>query len=166
MKKAFTLAEVLITLAIIGVVAAMTIPTLISKYQEKQIVTALKKAYSMLSQAYTVVVAENGVPLSWDLTGDDSTTSAEKLTDIFKQYLKIQKDCRSTGKGCFPDVAYKTPDGTGFVNLNNTNITSHLSKVMLNDGMSMYFQVPKNADCKNTICGTIAVDVNGFSGPI
>ena len=45
MKKAFTLAEVLITLGIIGIVAAMTLPTLIGKYQKKQTVTQLKKAY-------------------------------------------------------------------------------------------------------------------------
>ena len=46
---AFTLAEVLITLAIIGVVAAMTIPTLINNYQKKQTVTQLKKAYTTLA---------------------------------------------------------------------------------------------------------------------
>ena len=42
-KLAFTLAEVLITLGIIGIVAAMTIPTLLAKYQEKQTVTKLKQ---------------------------------------------------------------------------------------------------------------------------
>ena len=46
-RNAFTLAEVLITLAIIGVVAAMTIPTLISDFQEKVTVTKLQKVYSM-----------------------------------------------------------------------------------------------------------------------
>ena len=50
-KSAFTLAEVLITLGIIGVVAAMTITTLLAKYQEKQTVTKLKQTYSILSQA-------------------------------------------------------------------------------------------------------------------
>ena len=50
MKKAFTLAEVLITLGIIGIVAAMTLPTLIGKYQKKQTVTQLKKSYTEISQ--------------------------------------------------------------------------------------------------------------------
>ena len=48
-KAAFTLAEVLITLGIIGVVAAMTIPTLISKYQEKVLENHFKKSYAMLN---------------------------------------------------------------------------------------------------------------------
>lgn len=53
MKKfsGFTLAEVLITLGIIGVVAAMTIPTLMAKIQNRQYATAYRKAYSTLNQA-------------------------------------------------------------------------------------------------------------------
>lgn len=48
----FTLAEVLITLGIIGIVAAMTLPTIVSKYQEKVLVERLKQSYSIFSQAY------------------------------------------------------------------------------------------------------------------
>jgi len=44
-KKGFTLAEVLITLGIIGVVASLTIPTLMANYQKVQYVTGLKRAY-------------------------------------------------------------------------------------------------------------------------
>ena len=51
MKKAFTLAEVLITLGIIGIVAAMTLPSLIANYQKKVTVNRLKQAYSMINQA-------------------------------------------------------------------------------------------------------------------
>src|SRR5574344_1226697 len=59
-KCAFTLAEVLITLGIIGVVAALTIPTLINSYQEKATITALKKFYSVASQACLLAKVENG----------------------------------------------------------------------------------------------------------
>ena len=51
MKKGFTLAEVLITLGIIGVVAAMTLPTLIEKHQKKVSAVRLEQTYSQLSQA-------------------------------------------------------------------------------------------------------------------
>ena len=67
-KKAFTLAEVLITLAVIGVVAALTIPTLVTKYHEKQRVTQLKKAYSVLNQAFIMAVGDYGTPDNWGLT--------------------------------------------------------------------------------------------------
>ena len=61
-KFAFTLAEVLITLGIIGIVAAMTIPGLISNYQKKQTVTKLQKAISILNQAYKLSFDDVGEP--------------------------------------------------------------------------------------------------------
>ena len=61
----FTLAEVLITLGIIGVVAAMTMPSLIANHQEKVTVTKVKKVYSILSQAYLIAVEEYGTPDEW-----------------------------------------------------------------------------------------------------
>lgn len=59
-RNGFTLAEVLITLVIIGIIAAMTIPSLINKTNEQETVSALKKTYSSLSQAYQKIFAENG----------------------------------------------------------------------------------------------------------
>ena len=57
MKKAFTLSEVLITLGIIGVVAAITIPSLITKYQKKVIETTLKEDYSIMAQVNRMMIA-------------------------------------------------------------------------------------------------------------
>ena len=51
-NTAFTLAEVLITLGIIGVVAAMTLPTLINNYNKAVAVAKLQKAYSAMNQAF------------------------------------------------------------------------------------------------------------------
>jgi len=82
---AFTLAEVLITLGIIGVVAAMTIPILMANYQEKQYLTQFKETYSMLSQAYTMSSQDNGTAQLW--------TSSQDAYDNMKPYLKVSKDC-------------------------------------------------------------------------
>ena len=60
-RKAFTLAEVLITLGIIGVVAAMTIPTLMTKIQNRMFVAQLKKEYSTLQQGFKMMLAQEGV---------------------------------------------------------------------------------------------------------
>ncbi len=65
---AFTLAEVLITLGIIGVVAALTLPTLITSYREKQRVSQLKKTYSALQQAFTMAQEKHGEYQYWELT--------------------------------------------------------------------------------------------------
>ena len=59
-RVAFTLAEVLITLGIIGVVAALTLPTVIQNYQKQVTVNKLKKAYSMLGQVAQKSIADNG----------------------------------------------------------------------------------------------------------
>ena len=78
-KSGFTLAEVLITLGIIGVVAAMTIPTLITNYQKHVTVTKLQKAISILNQAYK---------LSYDDVGEPSATEAFAMgsEEYFKKY--------------------------------------------------------------------------------
>lgn len=64
-KKAFTLAEILITLGIIGVVAAMTMPVLIENYKKKQTVTQLKKIYSALQQSIQLSQNNYGDICNW-----------------------------------------------------------------------------------------------------
>jgi prepilin-type N-terminal cleavage/methylation domain-containing protein len=61
-RLAFTLAEVLITLAIIGIVAALTIPTLVNNYQKTQYVTQLKKAYTSVNQALMKLTSDYDCP--------------------------------------------------------------------------------------------------------
>ena len=56
MKHGFTLAEVLVTLGIIGVVSAMTLPTLVKNHQRQVYVTQLQKVYNELSQALLIVM--------------------------------------------------------------------------------------------------------------
>ena len=69
-KKGFTLAEVLITLGIIGIVAAMTIPMLISKYQKRVIETTLKEDFSIFSQVNKMIIA-NDVAFNMDAANDN-----------------------------------------------------------------------------------------------
>jgi prepilin-type N-terminal cleavage/methylation domain-containing protein len=60
-KNAFTLAEVLITLGIIGVIAALTIPMLVASYQKRVLVTQYKTNYSILSQGFQKMISSEGV---------------------------------------------------------------------------------------------------------
>ena len=105
-KKAFTLAEVLITLGIIGVVAALTIPTLIQDSQSRATVTGLKKAYATLQNAFDRAVDENGTPDTWDLVGNQSATGATNMLNALAPFLNITKNC-GTGTGCLPKASYK-----------------------------------------------------------
>lgn len=89
-EKAFTLAEVLITLGIIGVVSAMTIPNLMSSYNKHVVETKLKKTHSTILQAFKLMQAENGDFSFESLDYDDQDINGfswQKSKDIFDKYL-------------------------------------------------------------------------------
>ena len=76
MKKAFTLSEVLITLGIIGIVAAMTMPMILANSREKEMVSRLKKAYSNVSQAFQRTIVVNNTPNYWNLRQEGDPSGA------------------------------------------------------------------------------------------
>ena len=79
-RVAFTLAEVLITLGIIGVVAAMTLPTLIAKHEKQEVVTKLKKVYSVMNQAIQMSETVNGEAKYWDGVSTTNPFESDKTT--------------------------------------------------------------------------------------
>ncbi len=99
-KRAFTLAEVLITLGIIGVVAAMTIPTLINSYKKKVVETQLKHSYSIINQAVKLSVAENDEVAGWDFT----LPAEEFMKRYFTPYIKVDVKKVSTDTGMLGDI--------------------------------------------------------------
>lgn len=172
MKKnkslAFTLAEVLITLGIIGIVAALTLPSLIQKQNEKATVTALKKFYSSVSQAYMMAKNEHGTVDIWYSNEAKGSAEANKIMfDKISKYLKISKAC-DTSKGCFADVVYKKIDGN---NASNWNTYTTIYKFITADGMSVFFNSYGNTSQNfgsgmlSNSYGAISVDINGFKKP-
>ena len=102
-KTAFTLAEVLITLGIIGVVAAITIPTIINKYQVEVLKNQLKKSYSSLSQA--VLLAQENVGVT-NFTSYCTEYQAEKgYINSQECSQAILKQLKFTGKTCLYNEA-------------------------------------------------------------
>ena len=99
-KKGFTLAEVLITLAIIGVVAALTIPTVVQKYQQKQFYTAFMKAYNTLETAYQLSVADNGDIKNWTKLGESDIHTEAEFKKYFGDYLRVAKYCTGDASLC------------------------------------------------------------------
>lgn len=84
-KTAFTLAEVLITLGIIGIVAALTMPMLIQNYNKKITEVRLKKFYSVMNQTIDRLKVDYGDTANWDYTVDnifeDGSSDVDKLVD-------------------------------------------------------------------------------------
>lgn len=155
-KAAFTLAEVLITLGIIGVVAAMTMPSLIQNYQEKATVTKLKKCYSLVSQAYVSILNDEG--------GSDTLQAGDDLEmmEKFGKYLKYQKTC-GRNKGCFPNVTYKSVTGNGYNKWEDD--TTYRSRAILTDGTLIMFNFNALVNNSDNFYAQIYVDINGFKGP-
>src|SRR5574344_1057085 len=92
-KRAFTLAEVLITLVIIGVVAALTIPTLTRNINDIEHKTAYKKAFAAAAQAWQRAVNDDNI------VDRDSWVDAQSKLDnfnAFKSYFKIIRDCNNS----------------------------------------------------------------------
>ena len=95
--KAFTLAEVLITLTIIGVIAALTIPNLMQSYKKHQVEVGVKEAYSILSNAIKMSEIENGSMQDW-LKQQTNETANEWAGKWIVPYLKIANDHNKTSK--------------------------------------------------------------------
>ncbi len=142
-KAAFTLAEVLITLTVIGIVAAMTISNLVQNYQEKVIVTQLKKTYAMLSQATELVKID--YPFSeWNLI-DTNTDSVKNIYEMYKKYLRINKDCGCGVRapvGCWSEDVTKRFKGNDAANVAGKGyIGSYACAVRLADGTNLTFDI-------------------------
>ncbi len=159
-KKGFTLAEVLITLAIIGVVAALTIPTVVKNYQKTQTITKLKKAYSTLSQAYNNSQAENGMYQTWDKGEDIGPT--EYFDRYWKSYLKVQKICTSYSDcGYKSNMPWKSPVGTTFEM--NVVYPSFRVTFLTSDGLLFVIFTQSGAEVVSNT--NIYVDLNGSKEP-
>lgn len=168
--KGFTLAEVLITLGIIGVVAAITMPVLIQNYQKQVTVTQIKKAYSEFAQALQKAEAEHGLMETWDFadfTADDDTpvnSAAVKRARYFGEnylfpHIKTIKQCFPTSNECWAD---------GVTNLSGLEITD--SDLFTNQAKTASFISASGYTVYYWLHGTgtgmwYAVDVNGFKKP-
>jgi len=153
MKKAFTLAEILITLGIIGVVTALTIPNLIANYQKKTTVAKLKETYSILQQAFKLSQEDNGEVESWNanLSGKDF------FEQYIKNYVKYQVVYTSSELQSKTKIPYKYLNG-----VRNSSRT-------LNHANSTHFVLINGARISingyNDGGKIIHIDVNGLSGP-
>ena len=165
-NNAFTLAEVLITLVIIGVIASMTIPTLINKTNKQEYVSRLKKAYSTFAQVTNRIIAENGTPDNWHLKGNRSYDEAsENFGKLYQKYLSSAKQCTSSQRGCFSSVV-KDMGGSNFDSVYSDS--SNYYRLLLSDGSTVLFDGNIFDDCtigSMSGCSYFFVDVNGEKGP-
>ena len=157
-RNAFTLAEVLITLGIIGVVAALTLPTIITKYQKQETATKLKKVYTILQQAVRAAEVDNEALKYWEFRDGNNF-----FDTYMKSHLRVLTDYKNT--------RFPTEYAPQCLNLNKTNCLGYgelrdanTRKVILSDGTLLSFQVcPLQGGQKIGVI--IVTDINGFKKP-
>lgn len=165
----FTLAEVLITLGIIGIVAALTIPILMQNIQNAQFKTAWKKQYSTLSQVAQKYLSDNSLT---------SFKGVANYANTFKDYLHVVQYCdtHSSTQGCWvpsgQDYYLRTlGDGSTIAgvpsNEGGNKDLGNWEGLILNDGTTLTMFSGWNPACSylGVVCGYILVDVNGFQKP-
>lgn len=113
-RTAFTLAEVLITLGIIGIIAAMTIPALVGKYQKIAHVNQMKNTYTIISNAFLMSQQDYGDPTDWDWGTSKSRQNLLRIVNTYLiPYLNISsKENQTTAKG---NYALRLKNGTTLV---------------------------------------------------
>lgn len=166
MRLGFTLAEVLITLGIIGVVAAMTIPNLIANNKAQKLRSQFLKSYSVVQQVFKQMEADD---VSLNPT-DYKPNTTGKFYKTFIKYLQAPMDCggsstdtnRKNTLPCYYPAEdstmkpYKTFDGKKTLAYNNLDD----GQIVLQDGTNLFFE---NANHLDYIW--VSVDLNGYKNP-
>lgn len=172
--RAFTLAEVLITLGIIGIVAAMTLPALISNYNKKITAERLKIAQSVISQMLNFAIAEHGDSQYWDFTAVSGTqfnseTSKNMIINLTEKYfIPYLNDLDSSGYKSLKEAGYPVyHNADGTVNQHNLNGLNKYHYVLeFANGMTIFvYTNSTNVPVAQFTNILLYVDVNGKKGP-
>ncbi len=151
MKKAFTLAEVLITIAIIGIVAAITIPTLVKNYKKKVITVRLQHFASMWRQGYQLVQIDNGDNFYGELEPANPESAENFYKKYFAPYIKTIKT-EQDGHGMIASFA----NGSAVYFFRRTGC-SELGSDLPRGTCTYLVFCPLYKDCKNLDKGSGAV---------
>lgn len=153
-KRGFTLAEVLITLGVIGIIAALTIPNVTAHYRKKAVEAKLKKFYTIINQAVKLSENKNGEAVYWDvpdMTNNDATEIwYKKYLDDYIKSIDIKRNVNDY-------IVWVTlPDSSGF----GIRFTS-----MEGSSFDVYFYPNSKIDMKNNArCGQYYFTFNYIPG--
>lgn len=160
-QKAFTLAEILITLSILGVVAAITIPSAIQREIEKTTVVKVKKMYSTLTTAYDQYMVENNWAIkAYQNTDDDLQAIYDDLVAPYMQVSYVAGTNSERKKKIMYEKRYKWLNNP---NSGNTYATENNYAFQLKDGSVLWFYAKTSSG--NVKFPTFRYDVNGKKGP-
>ena len=162
MKKfAFTLSEILITLGIIGVVAALTLPTLINNYQKHVWVNQLKKSVSTLEQGFHLMLAQDEVDSLYNTVIFQKIAREDCVMGSMNENPACKEFCNDLKKYFKADYTKHNAKVYG-INGQEDYDASNEDWLTLNDGSMAYFNVMLGSD---VIWDFFMIDVNGSKKP-
>ena len=160
-KYAFTLSEVLITIGIIGVVSALTIPQLMTAYKKHVIATSLKKGISVINQTIKQSEAENGEMETWDKT----TTQDIFIDKYIRPYMRLVATCPDV----ITDCGYKQDNNVWRYSNNkhyvNPNFNNRIPFLTMDSILYTFAYVQAGGYLNGDNDRTIYIDINGPKGP-
>lgn len=165
MKKGFTLAEVLITLGIVGIVAVLTIPGVMKNYKNRLYVAQLEKVYAQIADAAQAIMNDEHVDNFYETTAGGTDACSDKTNGkcesgpayFFTKYFKtIKNNCIKTDK-------------TGCMTSNNSTYKNLAGGAISGMGGFCIQTTSGAAICESynpaNKCLSIVVDVNGMAEP-
>lgn len=168
---AFTLAETLIVMGVIGIVATLTIPSLTNSTNNKDTIAKVRKAHSNLEDAFGRMIAQYGEMTEWS-----ETLSTNSFGNRMVSSMKLTKNCRTSSTGnCFA-TSTKIFNSSG-TSIDKVHENTSIYKAILASGMSVAFYVD-NVSCQvdvtsnnamvpsdlKQVCGVALVDIDSTKG--
>ncbi|MCI1274196.1 MAG: type II secretion system GspH family protein [Clostridiaceae bacterium] len=160
-KKGFTLAEVLLTVGIIGVVAAITMPSLMSGWQNKAYSTMARRFYSLYNQAIETMIKDD---MALNINESRTARIAVNSQDGFwPKYFHLIENCEQNYDNCFASTGYKTGNNAQ----PGTKVSSIISGMPNNNSYYAFVLVSGESVASPLIANgnSIIVDLNGKKGP-
>ena len=161
-KFGFTLSEVLITLGIIGVVAALTLPVMVNNYKQKVLIVAWKKEFSTMAQVFQAIQDDNNGSIK------SVFNNQYELSKSVCEELKCTKICQySEQEGCWHKPGdWSSPNGFNTHSRNYAGFISvdgaiWVTNTIFSSNCSSY----NSTDVYENACFDFFVDVNGFKKP-
>ena len=162
-KCAFTLAEVLITLGVIGIVAALTLPNVINNYKKHKTINRLKSTYSTLNNALEMAKNDYATDMNeWSIQGDNPKEKAGYFAETYLiPYLKIAINCKNNGTSkC--NLRFKNLNSNEYVGTSSTNTAFALANgVFVSVYVSTSSVVENRVQLRLFLDGNKLTNING-----
>jgi len=155
-KRGFSLAEILITLGVIGVTVAIVLPSLIIRYRHMALNNKMKKSYSLIAQSLQRAVPDGDYGANINFYGEGETRAKRFFDDYIEPYIKVLNVCGYNKDGCWTQTTDRAGNQVG-----QTYGMNNSFSFILIDGSAMDLSILDKSQ-SSFISNTLGVDTSKF----